>query len=206
MEWKLTGPIDESLERFKDYKDCAFIVLGDTNFFGNKKILKQRPDLKFYCVRGTYEKNPYTTPGLITRFDSNVKGLVYSDLKYPNVCYFVDGEIYTIADKKVLVIGGGNVDNEIVFIKRKNFSTEEISDKRKKEIESLIRNKKIDIVLTYSAPYSWGAINNELERWLDKIKNTFVWNEWYFAYPYKDGELSKNIKMVHNDIWNMGGL
>ena len=200
MEWKITGPF-ENIEKFKSYKNTNIIILGDTDFSGkNKKMIKKLPDNDYYCVRGAFDKDPVYTENLIAAYDEKIKGVVYYDLKTPNIRYFADGEIYELNNKKVLVLGGGIAkDENYNLLKNGKWSSSSVISKSKRdEISLYIKNKKVDMVLSYCAPYSWNGQDGETERWLDQIKNTFSWNKWYFGKPKTDEKLWEGVACIHN--------
>lgn len=200
MKWKITGPF-ENIEKFKMYKDTGIIILGDADFYGkNNKLVKKMPDNDYYCLRGGFDKDPTYTENLVAAFDKNVQGVVYYNLKTPNVRYFIDGEIYEIDNKKVLILGGGFAKEEDYNLLRKQLwrSHSFIKEEDREKIEAFIKDKKVDMVLSYCAPYSWKGQEGETEYWLDRIKNTFSWNKWYFGKDKIDEDLWKGVACIHN--------
>ena len=68
-----------------------------------KERLAQLP-ITLFCIHGNHEMRPGSIDSykLITWKG----GQAYIEDKYPNLVFAKDGEIYTLADRKVLVVGG----------------------------------------------------------------------------------------------------
>ena len=60
--------------------------------------------ITLFCIHGNHEMRPGSIDSykLITWKG----GQAYIEDKYPNLVFAKDGEIYTLADRKVLVVGG----------------------------------------------------------------------------------------------------
>lgn len=210
MQWLITGSTDGEINKLTKLDSCGIIIIGDSYFCvdGSEKLLKSLEDDNnyYYCIRGAVDWDPKNKLNIISFYDNMVNGVVYLNPNYPNVRFLENGNIYNIKNKKVLVIGGGkylNEDGEI--LKGKTFYPNNIlSENEINRINEIVKDKNIDIVLSYTAPLSWEKPAPEdisiMEKWLDDLKNTFHWKTWVFSKYRIDADFSDNIKAIHKDV------
>lgn len=201
MKWYITGPTHGDLKKIQSFKNSNLIILGDSEFFsGNDpKLLKKASKIEtnFYCVRGGYDNIPDNVPGVIAVYDEIVQGVIYINPKYPNIKFFEDGEIYTINGKKVLVLGGGKPldEDKMILSKKRWFPETLIPTGKREEIAEKMVGKKVDIVLSYTAPRGWKYPGKSYvqEQWLGELILKFDWDKWYFSRYEEDKNLSPNV-------------
>ena len=126
-----------------------------------------------------------------------------------NVIHLMRGEIYTIGDKKVFVMGGGySIDKEF-RVPGKNWWPDEMpndEDYSNASINLKKSNYGVDYILTHTAPsdtveymsHMRKGIKNTifqempLTGYLKWVEETTVYQRWYFGHFHIDAELWKN--------------
>ena len=206
------------------------------------KRLKQRimeSGATLYCVRGNHEARPQTLPNIQLVYDELVKGEVYVEPTYPNIKYFKDYGIYNINNYPVIVIGGAYSVDKWHRILRSGL-TEETNDPRRtgwfadeqlNEEEMAAADKlfakhpDLYIVLSHTCPFSWQpvdlflptidqfSVDNNMELWLDKVKDNVNYFAWVFGHYHCDRKERNNVLQMYKEIRNfedvvheLGGL
>jgi len=108
----ITGDTHRSFYRLHNIeqdKDNILIILGDAgiNYYLNEEDKKLKEDLnsyniKLFCIQGNHEERPenISTYKEVDMFG----GKVFIESDYPNLIFAKNGELYTIDNKKVLVM------------------------------------------------------------------------------------------------------
>lgn len=207
--------IQEFCYKFKTTKQDILIILGDAgiNYFGKldnklKEYLQSLP-ITFFCIYGNHEERPENikTYKEIEKF----KGIVYRENDYPNLLFSKDGEIYTINNKKVLVIGGAFSINKDLMIKAgyKWFKDELPSDLIKSRVITNLKNNnnEVDIILSHTCPYKYlphemfhigvdqDKVDQSLEHFLDEIEEKTDYKKWYCGHFHTDKIIDKMVFM-----------
>lgn len=214
----ITGDTHGNFQRIKKFcqeqkttKDDYLIILGDAgiNYFGDqdnklKEELTKLP-ITFLCVYGNHEERPENikTYQEINLFD----GIMYQEKKYPNLLFFKDSEIYTILNKKVLVIGGAFSVNKDLMIERgyKWFKDEQPSELIKKQTLNNLKenNYQVDYILSHTCPYKYlpyemfyvgvnqDKVDQSTEKFLDLIEELTDYHKWYCGHFHTDKVVDK---------------
>lgn len=206
----------DEFNRLPEPEDKEVVVLGDfgLNYFGDRRdiLAKEKASKlckKLYLVRGNHEIRP-SDCNMSIKYDSEIKGYVYYQKDYPNIEYLMDGHIYIINDFTVLVIGGAySVDK---FYRLSNgwnwFENEQLSKTEMDYIERKIKNTHIDIVLSHTCPISWcpvdlfipqldqKTVDKTMEEWLEKLKDEFDWDYWFFGHFHEDRKIQDGVYML----------
>lgn len=242
--WLVTGDTHRRvIERINDIdttkytpRETALIILGDAgiNFYLNKTDEKlkeaiQETGYTIYCVRGNHEERPENVPGIYFTPDDNVNGAVWYDLNYPNIRYFMDGSVYEINGKSVLVIGGAySVDkwyrlNRVGIYDKFHpnytrskmtgwFPSEQLTTQEMETIEKQHFGKRYDVILTHTCPISWeptdlfisgldqSSVDKTMELWLDEVKLNIGWDVWLFAHFHADRIERPGVEMYYRYI------
>ena len=205
--------------KFQTTVNDILIILGDAVincYSGNKdKLLKEdlaKLPLTLFCIRGNHEQRPETVEGY-----KEAKwhgGKVYIEEEYPNLVFAKDGEIYDIAGKKTMVIGGAySVDKwERLKMNYKWFEDEQLSEEEKRFVEKQLEenNWNIDVVLSHTLPYQYRPLDmlmkrnagfmtdDSMERWLGEIETKLTYEKWYAGHFHCDRRVDKLQMMFRN--------
>ena len=214
----ITGDTHGNFQRIKEFcqeqqttTNDYLIILGDAgiNYFGDhdnklKEELTKIP-ITFLCVYGNHEERPENikTYQEINLFD----GIMYQEKNYPNLLFFKDSEIYTILNKKVLVIGGAFSVNKDLMIERgyKWFKDEQPSELIKKQTLNNLKenNYQVDYILSHTCPYKYlpyemfyvgvnqDKVDQSTEKFLDLIEESTDYHKWYCGHFHTDKVVDK---------------
>ena len=214
----ITGYNHGNFQRIKEFckkqqttTNDYLIILGDAgiNYFGDhdnklKEELTKIP-ITFLCVYGNHEERPENikTYQEINLFD----GIMYQEKNYPNLLFFKDSEIYTILNKKVLVIGGAFSVNKDLMIERgyKWFKDEQPSELIKKQTLNNLKenNYQVDYILSHTCPYKYlpyemfyigvnqNKVDQSTEKFLDLIEESTDYHKWYCGHFHTDKVVDK---------------
>ena len=207
-------------------KETAIIILGDAgfNFWLNKSDTKTKREANkygytIYCVRGNHEERPEQL-NIQRYFDENVNNDIYMESEFPNIKYFVDGEIYKLGCYRTLVIGGAySIDKYYRLAQApKNakwtgwFPHEQLSSKEMTAITEKVKGQWFDFVLTHTCPFSWepqdlflsglnqSTVDNSMEKWMDKLKEQINYTIWLFGHFHDNRVMRKGVEMYYEDI------
>lgn len=219
-------------------EETAIIILGDAglNFYLNntdkkyKKLLNSQ-GYHIYCVRGNHEERPENIPGMILVEDIDVDNFVWLEEAYPNIRYFVDGNIYNINGKNALVIGGAYSVDKWFRLARAGYSKDEAETANPKKcgwfkselltademdaITEKIVGERFDFVLSHTCPLSWepndlflngidqNQVDKSMEIWMDKLLNTIDWRVWLFGHYHADRIERPFVEQMYMDYENI---
>ena len=214
----ITGDTHGNFQRIKEFcqeqqttTNDYLIILGDAgiNYFGTpdnklKEELTKIP-ITFLCVYGNHEERP---ENIKTYQEINLfAGIMYQEKNYPNLLFFKDSEIYTILNKKVLVIGGAFSVNKDLMIERgyKWFKDEQPSELIKKQTLNNLKenNYQVDYILSHTCPYKYlpyemfyvgvnqDKVDQSTEKFLDLIEELTDYHKWYCGHFHTDKVVDK---------------
>jgi 3-oxoacid CoA-transferase subunit A len=222
-------------------KETAIIILGDAglNFYLNntdkkyKKLLNSQ-GYHIYCVRGNHEERPENIPGMVLIEDENVGNLVWFEEAYPNIRYFVDGNIYNIDNHSTLVIGGAYSVDKWYRLARAGYSRDEaetanpkkcgwfkeecLTPEEMKAISDKCDGKKFDFVLSHTCPLSWEpsdlflggidqtTVDKSMEIWMDDLKNKIDWRIWLFGHYHADRIERPCVEQMYMDYEDLNTI
>lgn len=196
--WLLTGPTYGDATRFENYRNCAFVILGDSNLLNRKTVKELEGSNVYYCVRGLDEKPKYVDE-LEPIFDEEVNGLVWINPDYPDIRFLEDGEIYNFGGAKTLVLGGGTNPNIKLELSMRNKDlTLDTSLTKPENIAKRLKGKDLDLVLSYTAKIK--DLNGPTEEWVDKILRIVGWKHWIIGRFKEDVNISDRIMYINEDI------
>jgi len=143
-------------------KNNMIIILGDVgiNYWLNeednkfKKYLNDM-NIKLFCIQGNHEERPENI--LSYKEVDMFGGKVFIEDEYPNLIFAKNGELYTIDDKSLLVIGGAySVDKDYrLAYGYRWFKDEQLSESEKKDILHKYSGKHVDIILSHTCPLKY---------------------------------------------------
>lgn len=173
-----------------------------------------------YCVRGNHEARPQNVTGMCLKDDRNVNGAVWMEEKFPYIRYLLDGWEYTIDGHFCLVAGGAYSVDKWYRIKRaamaNNSFTGWFADEQltKEEMDFILKQsegKHYDFVFTHTCPYEWmprdlflrtvdqSAVDNSMEKWMDKLKDSIDWKIWCFGHYHRDRTERPHVEQFYEE-------
>lgn len=214
-------------EQWNTDKEDIMIILGDAgvNFRGEvrdrakKEYLAALP-ITLFCIHGNHEKRPYTIPGYEEKLWHG--GKVYVEEKYTNILFAKDGEIYGLAGKRTIVIGGAYSIDKMYRLAYGYgwWPDEQPSEEIKQYVEKQLENEgwKIDVVLSHTTPLKYepvevflkgidqSKVDKSTEIWLDSIEERLEYEKWYSGHYHTAKKIDRLEIMFENYDEFMGGL
>lgn len=205
-------PVYHLFERFSPEPEDIIVLLGDAglNYTGKlaDRDLKQVfLDMKvtFFCIHGNHENRPQN---ICSYHEKQWHGgrVLYED-DFPNILFPVDGDIFDMAERKCLVIGGAySVDKYYRLSRGLNWwPDEQPSPTIKEYVEEQIKVHPVDVVFSHTCPKKYtpvecfmpgidqSKVDDSTERWLDTIEERLDYKAWYLGHWH----INKHIDRIH---------
>ena len=210
-----------------DHSDIL-ILLGDhalrfEGYNNRREVYRKEQVTKFpitiFGVFGNHDRPP--RPDLQeTHCPLTVQPMLH-DEKYPNLWYFCENEfpVWEIYGKLFLVLQGAySVDKEWRQLMHWTWYEDEqlapeLQNTILEELKKYQNNFKYDFVLTHTCPESWeptdlfmkGVIDQSkvdcrTEKWLEEIKNTINFDNWYFGHYHDNREINDKATMLYEEV------
>lgn len=198
-------------------KGSTLIILGDAgiNYFLNEedKELKEylnSLDITFLCVQGNHEERPENIP---TYKEKKIHGgKVFIEDDYPNLIFLKNGEVYTINNKKVLVIGGAySIDKNIRLTYGWHwFKDEQLNKSEMNMILEKYQGTHVDVILSHTSPKKYEpvevflsgidqkTVDKTMEEFLDTVEETIKYDKWYCGHYHTEKIVDKIEFMFEN--------
>ncbi len=206
-------------ERFETTKDDTLIILGDAgiNYYGGAKDYWFKVQLSYLpltllCIHGNHEQRPETLGYAETEWQG---GTVYTEPEFPSLLFAKDGEIYEIAGKRCIAIGGAySVDKPHRIANDWGWwSDEQPSDEIKRRVEQRLETEgwKIDAVLSHTCPLKYeprevfiaefdqSGVDKSTEQWLDAIEDKLDYAAWHCGH-YHTSKMIDRMRFMDTDI------
>ncbi len=128
------------------------------------------------------------------------------------IYHLIRGQAYNIDGRKFFVFGGASSHDKKHRTEGKNWWKDELPNKQEyiNAENNLKKNDfKFDYVITHSAPSSIQAEiapkyeNNELTKFLEKIKNNIDCKKWFFGHYHQDKIIDDNYIAIFNSIYKV---
>ena len=200
-------------------KDDVMIILGDAGFnyyldYRSKELKDsfRNINITLFCIHGNHEERPELIKSYKTKLFNG--GIVYYEDEYPNILFAKDAEIYNLANKEVLVIGGAYTVDKDLRIEKNDiwYDSEEISPEVKDKIRNYLeeKNHKIAVILSHTCPLKYipvealkiedqSKIDKKTEIFLDEIEENNDYNKWYCGHYHINKNIDR-IQFMYNDI------
>lgn len=183
--------------------DDVLIILGDAgiNYFGGEKdlILKHelsKLPLTIFCIHGNHECRP---SNIVTYTESGWHGgQVYIEPEFPNLLFAKDGEVFELAQKKCIVIGGAYSVDKLYRIAYgwHWWQDEQPSPAIRERVENRLKLEEwnIDVVLSHTCPLKYepcevfiqgidqSNVDKSTEEWLVGIEDRLIYKKWYCGH------------------------
>lgn len=214
----ITGDTHRDFTRVHNLpKGSTLIILGDAgiNYFLNKedKELKEYLNslgITFLCVQGNHEERPENIPTY--KENKMYGGKVFIEDDYPNLIFLKNGEIYTINNKKVLVIGGAySVDKDIRLLYGWHwFKDEQLNKSEMDMILEKYQGTHVDVILSHTSPKRYEpvevflsgidqkTVDKTMEEFLDTVEETVKYDKWYCGHYHTEKIVDKIEFMFEN--------
>jgi 3-oxoacid CoA-transferase subunit A len=221
--------IEAFCERFQTSKDDIIVILGDVgiNYFGTyldvegtsklndnylKSALCDLP-ITMFCLHGNHERRPES----IGTYEETERfgGMVYWEEKYPNLLFAKDGEVYELAGKRCIAIGGAySVDKEYRLENHLGWwADEQPSEEIKQRVEQRLaaENWQIDIVFSHTCPFNYVGMvvpftyadsDHSTEEWLASLEQKLAYKRWYCGHFHVEKVLYK-LRFMYNEIMEL---
>lgn len=176
-----------------------------------KRFAQELP-ITFFCIRGNHEQRPEKISRYVEKTFLN-NSVLYQE-EYPDLIFSKDGNVYTLNDKKYLVLGGAYSVDKYYRLATCNqwFESEQLSLQEQNEIYKNLENLTFDAVLSHTCPYSYIptecfisrinqlTVDNRMEKFLDAVLNEFSFNkDWYCGHWHINKKVD-NIQFLFEDI------
>lgn len=206
--------------------DAGWNFFLNKSDYNRKKEFHENCKFTVYCVRGNHEARPQSIPGMILEYDEEVQGEVYYEPSFPRIKYFKDFGAYKINGYDTLVLGGAYSVDKGYRLARAGYLTEEdnnpkrsgwwadeqLSAEEMAAAEEIASGKNWKFVLSHTCPYSWeprdlflafidqDAVDDIMERWMDKLRKIISWDIWLFGHFHQDRLVRPHVEMLSSDI------
>lgn len=198
-------------------KGSTLIILGDAgiNYFLNEedKELKEYLNslgITFLCVQGNHEERPENIPTY--KENKMYGGKVFIEDDYPNLIFLKNGEVYTINNKKVLVIGGAySIDKNIRLTYGWHwFKDEQLNKSEMNMILEKYQGTHVDVILSHTSPKKFEpvevflsgidqkTVDKTMEEFLDTVEETIKYDKWYCGHYHTEKIVDKIEFMFEN--------
>lgn len=210
-------PIYDLYQRFKLTAKDTVIILGDVgvNYYGGQKDLYMKQEMAemnctFFCIHGNHENRPQNIASY--REKEWCGGRVLCEDEFPNILFPVDGDIFELADKRCMVIGGAySVDK---YYRQYNgwhwWEDEQPSTAIKQYVERQISDNTVDIILSHTCPSKYiptecflpnidqSLVDRSTEEWLDIIEEKTNYQAWYVGHWHTNKDIDKLHFLFHD--------
>ena len=216
-EWYL---VSDAIDKYKITSEDVVVVLGDAamNYFedeqdSEKKEKLNKREVPILFVHGNHEIRPQN----LTSYHKTQwrGGVVYVEDAFPYLLFAKDGEVYDLAGKKVMAIGGAySVDKQYrIDHNQKWFADEQPSAETKARVEQKLEalDWTVDVVLSHTCPYQYkpanvsfmngvdeGTVDYSTEKWLREIEKKLTYKAWYCGHWHINKRIEKMHFLLHN--------
>lgn len=130
----------------------------------------------------------------------------------PSVLHLMRGQIYTIENKKIFVMGGGTSIDKMWRTEGISWWAEEMPSKEEYEIalDNLEKAEwKVDYVCTHAAPAvthdvvlssSYYKPQDELTKFLQTVDDRLSYKQWFFGHYHDDRQIDVKHRLLYQDI------
>ena len=202
----------------------VLIILGDAgvNYYLDhrdeklKRYIDTMP-VTLLCIHGNHEARPTAALGYeeAERFGARV--MVQPE--HPNLLFALDGEVYELAGRSCIAIGGAySIDKEYRLLRGAAWWPDEQPNaeiKRRVEGSLASRGWQVDVVLSHTTPLSYepteaflpfidqSSVDTRTERWLDEIEHRLDYDRWYAGHFHTTKTVDK-LRLMYQDYARLG--
>lgn len=212
--------IEQFCEMQKTTREDVLILLGDVliNYYEDrsdtaiKERLAQLP-ITLFCLKGNHEQRPENMS--VYELVPFAGGEAYREQKYPNLLFAKDAEVYTLAGKQCMTIGGAYSLNwqECLTDGTPWWEDEQPTAEIRAAVEARLKSMgyRIDRMLTHTCPlryapmkefakdFDWEGVDTSTEQWLDEIEQKLEYELWYCGHFHRSQTIDK-LQFVYTGI------
>ena len=211
--------IETFCRKMKTTTEDVLIILGDAgiNYYSRDRDRLQKEEISripvtLFCIHGNHEQRPENIKGY---HESGWHGgTVYKEDDFPTLLFAKDGEIYDIAGRKTIVIGGAYSVDKYYRIARNWgwWPDEQPSDEIKAFVERQLEDCSwtVDTVLSHTVPLRYeptevflpgldqSTVDKSTEEWLGRIEEKLNYQKWYAGHYHTEKKIDKLEIMFNN--------
>ena len=197
----------------------VLIILGDAgvNYYLDHRDekLKQYIDpmpVTLLCIHGNHEARPTAALGYEEAEHFGARVMVQPE--HPNLLFALDGEVYELAGRSCIAIGGAySIDKEYRLLRGAAWwPDEQPSAEIKRRVERALASRgwQVDVVLSHTTPLSYepteaflpfidqSSVDTSTERWLDEIERKLDYGRWYAGHFHTTKTVDK-LRLMYQD-------
>ncbi len=192
-------------------KGDTLIITGDFGFIwdNSKSELKALKALSKKKFRILFVEGVHENFELLDKYENTeIFGATAKKIS-DNIYCLGRGEIYTIEDKSIFCLGGGDVDDPIEKVDSDPLNNRSMPTDE--ELQYAVNNlqksrKKVDVIITHEAPASVKRLIrrdsniNDLNMFLDTLLHNVKYKSWYFGSLHTDRKLTNNLCCVWQEV------
>lgn len=177
--------------------------LGPRDEWVKDRLSKVLPTV--LCIHGNHEARPETVIGYQQMQWRG--GAVYYQSQYPNLLFAKDGEIYSLAGRRCMAIGGAYSVDKQYRVGRgwPWFADEQPSEQIKAYVERQLAENQVDVVFSHTCPDRYkpvecflsginqACVDDSTERWLGALEQRIAYDAWYCGHWH----INKRIDKIH---------
>ena len=202
----------------------VLIILGDAgvNYYLDHRDekLKQYIDpmpVTLLCIHGNHEARPTAALGYEEAEHFGARVMVQPE--HPNLLFALDGEVYELAGRSCIAIGGAySIDKEYRLLRGAAWwPDEQPSAEIKRRVERALASRgwQVDVVLSHTTPLSYepteaflpfidqSSVDTSAERWLDEIEHRLDYGRWYAGHFHTTKAVDK-LRLMYQDYARLG--
>ncbi len=192
-------------------KGDTLIITGDFGFIwdNSKSELKALKALSKKKFRILFVEGVHENFELLDKYESTEFYGATAKKISDNIYCLNRGEIYTIEDKSIFCLGGGDVDDPIEKVDNDPLNNKSMptDEELQYAVNNLQKNKrKVDAIITHEAPASVKRLIrrdsniNDLNMFLDTLLHNVKYESWYFGSLHTDRKLTNNLCCVWQEV------
>ena len=202
----------------------VLIILGDAgvNYYLDRRDekLKQYIDtmpVTLLCIHGNHEARPTAALGYEEAEHFGARVMVQPE--HPSLLFALDGEVYELAGRSCIAIGGAySIDKEYRLLRGAAWwPDEQPSAEIKRRVERALASRgwQVDVVLSHTTPLSYepteaflpfidqSSVDTSTERWLDEIERKLDYGRWYAGHFHTTKTVDK-LRLMYQDYARLG--
>lgn len=205
--------------RMETTTDDVLVILGDAgiNYYDEEdwllKIKLRELPISLLCIHGNHEKRPEAC-GYSEREWRG--GKVYWEPEFPNLLFAKDGEVYELAGKRCMAIGGAySVDKPVRIAQGYGWWPDE---QPSKEIKARVERRleaeswQMDVILSHTCPRKYepvevfmksidqSGVDKATENWLDSIEDRLDYRLWFCGHFHVNKTIDR-LRFMANDFY-----
>lgn len=201
--------IKKFCEEYNPNEGDILVLLGDVGanyqrLFRDRRFKYDisRYPIIYFCVHGNHECRPQNIASYSEK-EWNGGRVMYEE-EFPNILFPVDGDIFTLGEKRCIAIGGAySVDKYSKIQQKLWWPDEQPTPTIKEYVEQQLAENEVDIIFSHTCPYKYeptemflegidrSKVDSSTEEWLDRIEESTDYKAWYCGHWHTDKRVDK---------------